>query len=493
MKQLIVLIFLTIFVSCSTAELSSSRAPAGKRSPTFGGEIEFSNKEVDRAGELVGYNIVWTEVGRSYQMKFKNQVLKTCGGCIYEIIKDQYDLSIFRITYPDGWWFEITQDPGTLEIKTRPSTPEMIKKLEERIDRDIYKNAEKLGLVPNYLDSGSGHIHIGITSAFGTDIRHFRNFMVDFANHPELASGVLARDKANAPALMQLNEKQIQAFQDLTEKGAFEHLTIEELAKSIDEEVYFRTLESTFYPPEKYQAFNVTRPSSGKYSKSEETVEIRSLQTQKDAHDFYLITKLLAARIDFLKKKKGVLEFYPHRLSSYTAQDKVNRFYQYVVETGLNWSDYAHFNIIKKYRSPSIGFVKMLTKGGWKGEEFPKSIMEITRSGEFNKSEILKEILSKEGRKNKWSMKILIEMMGHTKKVDQDFLGDIKKILGLKFIRERKDIQSFIHFLKSYKDPKINRLLYHYFSHPELKKMKCGDIIRDFIAQIFEIPTFSIA
>ena len=86
----------------------------------------------------------------------------------------------------DKFWFEITTDPHTIEIKTKPSTAKQLAKQSSRVQRDIFDVAHKLGTTARYEEGSAAHMHIGTKSAFGNNAMKLRNFLVDYSNFPLL-------------------------------------------------------------------------------------------------------------------------------------------------------------------------------------------------------------------------------------------------------------------------------------------------------------------
>ena len=64
------------------------------------------------------------------------------------------------------------------------------------------------------LGNGGGHINIGFASAFEGDALLLRNFIVDFANHPEMATGIFLHDWQNAKPIAGLSIEERKTFQN---------------------------------------------------------------------------------------------------------------------------------------------------------------------------------------------------------------------------------------------------------------------------------------
>jgi hypothetical protein len=324
-----------------TILLASASVWAARPRPLLGAELEFTNREIAK-GNSRSPNTVNSAVAVRYKNRFKRLVMKQCQACEAERRKDGYGVPIWRIRFPDRWWFEITTDPYTLEIKTKPSTARQLARLQGRMQKYIFDDAHALGTFGRYDRDSAGHVHVGVTSSFGKDTLAFRNFLVDLANHPELAAGVLYKDFANAPPLVRLPERQVQHFRELIAAHSSRDRSIAELAAQIRERVHNRTV-ADWTPPEKYQAVSITRIDGEKYAAGQQTTELRSLPAHENADSFVHLAELLDARIAYLAKQWGQrpIRFYERRVRRLAPQDQVDRFFTYVAQSGLRWRDYA--------------------------------------------------------------------------------------------------------------------------------------------------------
>jgi hypothetical protein len=181
--------------------------------PTFGAEFNFSNPVVLKSGKPLEVNSTESEAARDKMMEIIKSVCATRGDCSVQTSENHYGVTTHRVKYKDGWWFDIATDPRVVEIQTAPSTVEQLEKYKQRIQEDIFGSAEKTGLsvtdITKVFGHGwaAGHIHIGASSAFDGNAQLFRNFLVDYVNHPELGTGLFSNDWSNAPPLTALPKK----------------------------------------------------------------------------------------------------------------------------------------------------------------------------------------------------------------------------------------------------------------------------------------------
>ncbi|OHE20558.1 MAG: hypothetical protein A2540_03575 [Sulfurimonas sp. RIFOXYD2_FULL_37_8] len=208
------------------------------------------------------------------------------------------------------------------------------------LQKDLFENAKNLGLLPDP-EYGGGHIHIGLESAFENDDLLFRNFMVDFFNHPEIASGIWKEDLLNAPHLTKLPNEKINRFIELVETFDNGKLNLWDLLWAITNEVYDVNLAPKSWSedasPDKYQAFNIRR-IVGSFAKEEKTAEIRCSKAQNDAFEFLAQIKLLQNRINYLRQLGHPIR--PVILKNLSPQQKVDNYFDYITESGGNWRMY---------------------------------------------------------------------------------------------------------------------------------------------------------
>jgi hypothetical protein len=308
---------------------------------TFGAEFTFTNAAINQAqsdGETVN-----NEESERHQDLMMEQVRRTCDGCRIIIEENKYEVEVYKVIYPDGWYFVIATDPAVVEVQTKPMTLADLKKQEQRIERDIFGAARAAGMAPSR-SAGGGHIHFGYLSSTEGDLRLARNIIVDFANHPEMANGVLSEDTWNSTPISNLPEDRQKAFRQIiadVDSGKIKN--IQELATQIQKRVY-NWHRADWDPTEKYHALNLTRLANSEWSDAEKTFEIRSLEAQRNHIEFKLLTKLFEGRIEYLKTiKEPIPVTIPKQTGFFggmSSSQKIDRFAKYVAESGVNFEDF---------------------------------------------------------------------------------------------------------------------------------------------------------
>lgn len=317
--------------------------------PLFGAEFTFTNDNIRKGNYGNHGEIVESKENADARNRFANLLKDRCASrkvgspeeCMVTKSVDKYGSEKFRVKYGDGFWFDITLDPQVVEIQTKPSTYEEFLHMKGRMHDDIFLAAKAVGIEPDIMASG-GHIHIGTSSAFGKDARLLRNFIVDFANHPELAAGVLDVNYTNAPPLA-AHEPQIR---DEFKKVLFDFDNgkigdIQSLARTINKKVYITSF-CDVDPSSKFQALCLNRTADKQFKPQDMTVEIRSVRTQVTAEEFLKELKLFQSRIDYLSKvtANGKNVAFLDATDKMSDKEMVNAFYRYVKESGLDWEEY---------------------------------------------------------------------------------------------------------------------------------------------------------
>lgn len=334
---------LVVFCAFALALVTGAQASA---KASFGAEFNFSNVAL-RAGQSDGFTVNSPASEQARDM-MKDEVLKLCGECKAEGHENAYGVLTYRIRYPDGWYFEIATDPSVVEIQTKPSTTNMIQKNQERIQKHIFDAAKTVGLLPASQaisrSWAASHIHVGALSALGTGIpaaKLLKNFMVDFSNHSELALGVFTFDTMNAPPLAMLPETEIENFKKIAaDVDSGKIRSINTFARRIRSEVYDVSVSGTVEPTTKYQAFNVNRIGNDDFDLKSQTFEIRAMRGQESALDYLILTRLIEARLEYIKTQPSIkIEL----VKTYNEEQRAEKFYRYVVETGLDFTPYEKF------------------------------------------------------------------------------------------------------------------------------------------------------
>lgn len=337
--------------------------------PTFGIEFNFGNHELSMAQPKP--NVVNTPQNMRAKKLWKDLMKERCTQrtaafpCRIENVPDLHYAGMVnhQVIYslPDGgtWTYEITVDPAVVEIKGDKLTLNQAKspEIQRIMQQDIFDVAEHLREADGYDGSvkigrhglephGGGHIHIG-KNAFQKPKRDsnnriqrhpngkaiceddqdlFRDFVVDYANHPYLAMGGCGFDSYNAPAIAALPEAGRNAFQKAIAEydrrtGTNKAWKISDLANTMNHNVYHyhpdnphglnRLWErARLNPSEKYQAMNVVRLGTKDNGQPNieagaQTLELRAINPQGSHDDFVLQAQLFQARLEFLAEQRA--------------------------------------------------------------------------------------------------------------------------------------------------------------------------------------------
>lgn len=309
--------------------------------PLFGPEFTFTNQHLSELyhetenPDPQGTNASIAEMKEKLRLRIllARQIQKRCLGCtVIGLESDEpvSETSVLRVRYPDGYWFHISADPGVIEIQAKPTTLGELEHIKDRLQKDLFNSAREIGLDPFVHESGGGHINIGF-NFFEQDALLFRNFIVDYANHPELALGIFERDIYNAPPIS-IKKQDRKYFQKVIAR--FDQGEI----KSAKELVFLLVRTGGLYSTN--SAMNLTKIHAPTIT-SHSRVEIRAFRAQSSADEYLLQCRLLAARIAYLKKltQPIPLQFQDKR----SILDMIKGFQTYVTETGLDWKDFQMF------------------------------------------------------------------------------------------------------------------------------------------------------
>lgn len=339
---------------------------------TFGPEFEFTSSDLRHYPSpgkfLTDLYIYPGEPEQKAIKQFKGIVVKKCKtlGCKAEAIKCKFDLPGYRITFPDGWYFEITPDAWTVEILAKPQTIPELEARKDLMNQMIFATAREMGLKARgadilwgYLGVAAGHLNFGSKSAFGDSGREWLRYFVDYANHPEFVSGTIHRDFINAPPFSALRKDQKEALTSLANAMSNgKDLPIHEVAEKVIERVYTYT---PFVSGEAfhYQAMGVKNvPKMRDDPKSDKPTEHRGMPAQENAEEFILEAKMYEARRNFLKTQVGEpIVFLPTDQTSFSEQELVSRFAIYLEEARLKLDDYRRIMLEKLRGVPADDFV----------------------------------------------------------------------------------------------------------------------------------------
>ncbi|MGZ3713327.1 MAG: hypothetical protein ACXVBE_16300, partial [Bdellovibrionota bacterium] len=264
------------------------------------------------------------------------EVARRCPECKIETLKDRYGEWKYRVHVED-WHFDITLDPGMVEVTGKPIT-DITLSLAEKMKLLIWDVARKL-----HLNMGeAGHLNLGIESTFGKDSRLFYNFYVDYMNHTGLAEGVFGyQDTANAPHPERLAPKPKKGFVKVLDEFSPEKDSIKDFAGRLYHEAFYSSpghggIDGEL--PQKYQAGNIISIVN---EDGWPRLELRAIPMQSGPEELELWQRLFGARMEFLKKHEGLVAYTAQaRHGEQTAAEMVEEFHRYVTESGLEWNEF---------------------------------------------------------------------------------------------------------------------------------------------------------
>ncbi len=308
--------------------------------PDFAPEFNFTNKELESAwSRQPDRTDTSNPTSERYREFMLSEIKRRCSDCTYSPGEDRYGIKKYRVTYLDGWWFEITLDPSVIEIISKPATLSAFQQMQSRLQNHIFDAADALGL----RSALAGHINVGTAEGFGGDTRLFRNFIVDLLNHPGMMKQIMHTPETfNAPHIESLKPDQINAFRQLISTYNTETGNIPDFAKRLQTEVYHHTTWDAARrgePPTKYHAVNI---NSNVAEDSWPRVELRAVRRQANVAEFILMAELIEARLAYLKGVSGLVPYTVNAKSFENSvrnsEAAVEEFYRYVSEANLDWN-----------------------------------------------------------------------------------------------------------------------------------------------------------
>lgn len=270
------------------------------------------------------------------------------------------------ITFEDGFWIQYAVDVGCLEVQTKPASVTEFTSRRTQINQFIFGSAKSQGLTVDKM-RGGGHINIDQATGFEGKEKLFRNFIVDRANHPELAWGIFGETIRNGPPLASLGPEPIYGFHNvitdfdekITRSGFFRKTgddAIFELARDIEQRVYIDTPGNHIWPDSNnsttyYQELGLRNIS--KYTKvAERRVEVRSLRPQINFSTFLLQIQFFDARLTYLDELDELIPIDIPEDINMSKEEKISRFRAMLKEMKIQVNRYD--NILRRTRTPSF-------------------------------------------------------------------------------------------------------------------------------------------
>ncbi|MCM0605873.1 MAG: hypothetical protein KA715_07250 [Xanthomonadaceae bacterium] len=336
-------------------------------------ELEFTNATVWNAN----YGTVENQVRLSdenlaaqeqWAAKMKKICAKTKNCSVVEVFDSEYSLlgddkeTVFlsseypnyRVKYKNGFYYDITLDPATVEIKLKPMTLEEAKKYSDIIQKDIFDLANSINLHPP--KDESSQIHVGVESSFGVRnqlTENFRNFILGMVHRHQELWLLWVDDTSNAPPLSLMPESQTLAFEAVIEDIDKKLIkTYPDFCKRMKHDVYGETFDadmvSDYDRANKYHAVNVNRLCK-KFPMGIKTVEFRSLPSQKSADTIIKLYTFIDAYINWLWVNPGkhpLKRFNPKKTAYH---EWIKDYLAFIGKLKLNPKDYVSL-VQPKYR-----------------------------------------------------------------------------------------------------------------------------------------------
>ncbi len=270
--------------------------------PTFGVEWTFSSEKT-----VGGDNRARREV----VLEFRDQVLKSCREARDVCTWKPLEGSGYRVAYSSGWHFDITLDENVIEVISAPGTHGTFTNHANRIVRDIFAVADTLKMK---IGGGGGHIHMGVESAFGNDALAFRNFFVDYFNHPGMVAFGMGLGEPALHNLSYRDRMQFAHIVDEFDQGRMPR-AIQDLAQRIQKEVYAvsSSVGFNYRLREKFNALNFTRIEPTR-PMSEWTIEFRNV-IQSNAKDAFEQINVFRRRLLALRATKDAIPIHSRLLA----------------------------------------------------------------------------------------------------------------------------------------------------------------------------------
>ncbi len=310
---------------------------------TFGPEWEFTHKRM----QLPIWGLNGQEVIAARSLAKRVEDLCKDRICQVREIDGKWEKD-FRVTFSDGWHFTISYDPWCVEIQTKPMTLKEMRRRAELMNKFIFDAARAEGM---YVDikGGAGHVDFGARSAFGSDGELFLRFFVDFANHPELPSGVLRKKNlVNAPPVIYLPETERNGLEEIIKNFNFSNPPdVKSVVQLITQKVYSH---QPYMPPDEsqeetihYQALGIKHLLEDAFPEKDRAMDIRAARSQRSVEEFILLAELVEERIAYLKKQQQLkvpISFNNINAFDETPEALVSCFYEYIRQMGGSWKKY---------------------------------------------------------------------------------------------------------------------------------------------------------
>ncbi len=310
----------------------------------FGSEFTFSSIRA-----LLGENNIVRYEGTLMRAleKYAAEITRRCesgDACLSEIRYGDVDgsrqIAEVSVLFSDGFQFSVKTDANVLEFSMTPQTSRQWEAREPQIEDWVFGGMKRAGLAPQKF-FGSGHVNIDKATAFGGDVRRFRDFLVDFHNHPGLAEGILEKDPFNARSISRLPEQNRRNFEKLiaaVDRG--EITSIEELERRIVADVY----ADQGWGKSHSLNFHGNR------------LEVRSVRAQRSSDQFTALTELFEGRIRYLHSLRvaGKPVQLIRDVGASAGLQSFSQAHYYVRDAGLDWARFKKTLLPSYYPYPGV-------------------------------------------------------------------------------------------------------------------------------------------
>ena len=354
---------LTGFVSDASAKKKSFPIPERR---TYGREINFSNDELYRAflarkPKEESTDDSWQrpdENEAGWAKKYADKIEELCKpDCIKTEHEGKFGHTEFSFDFPkEKWGFNISVDPGVVEIQTRPETLKSIQKNESLLQKYVFDVAQskRVGLktlrttASGGISRFSNHFNIGAKSAFGDDAEALMRFYTDYARRPALGLGLLGRDGYNAPLVSQLkNEQRKELTQLVNETNQLKLHSLYGAGTKLNTKVHYDSPDfGTVSKSKHYQAINVQNlnqlhPTLG--SGTDVSFELRAIFQEGSAKSMTLTAELMDKRITYNNAQTGPIIYLNRALEPWEGDVMNQAVHAYILtsEIGADWKRYA--------------------------------------------------------------------------------------------------------------------------------------------------------
>lgn len=336
------------FFAMASPNFSIDEIAEPLRNITFGPEFTFSNHEITKdylKAEKNKQKLIATPVARLYFRKILVALRERCRDkkCRIKAGQDKHGDNI-TVTFPDGWYFNVSFDEAVLEVQTRPETVESLRTVLHRIQKEIFDLFIDNDLKP-YFSGGGGNIHVG-NDIFQKYPDLFRDFFVDYANYPELTNQLFgAYHDMNSPPFAAFPDDVKLKFKEELKKydSLPDHKrTYDKFISLVTQHLYYmhpyfievpypRTPFSTAY----YQAIRLATGLP--------TIEMRAFVAQTNAWEYLMQVELLLLRLNNLFKKDTRVELDITKNTYLLKATDLREFLKsYLQETTPHWNNFMY-------------------------------------------------------------------------------------------------------------------------------------------------------